>query len=167
MKKVSTKQRMYFHWGIVVLYMVMIFYLSSQDGTKSHEVSAGLLGYLKVLTVFILGDASDFFSGVGKNYECILRKAAHFTEYLILSLIVYKAMRVSRIKMKNSVIWTLILCVVYAISDEVHQYFVPGRAFAVTDIMIDTAGSIFGLTSVTLVNYLRNRWIKQRKRKEM
>ena len=76
-------------------------------------------------------------------------------------------MRVSKIKMKNSVIWTLILCVVYAISDEVHQYFVPDRAFAVTDIMIDTAGSIFGLTSVTLVNYLRNRWIKQRKRKEM
>jgi len=118
LKTVNTKRRLYFYWTAVVLYMAMIYYFSSQDGTKSHEVSSQLLEYLKFLILFIPGSIIDFISGVSKNYEFILRKCAHFTEYLVLSLIVYKAMRASEVRMKKSVILTLIICFLYAVSNE-------------------------------------------------
>ena len=162
LKTVKTKRRLYFYWTAVVLYMAMIYYFSSQDGTKSHEVSSQLLEYLKFLILFIPGSIIDFISGVSKNYEFILRKCAHFTEYLVLSLVVYKAMRASEVRMKKSVILTLIICFLYAVSDEVHQYFVPGRAFAVTDIMIDTAGAILGLMAVVLFNHIKKRRIDEK-----
>jgi len=153
----KSKKMKYFHWTIVVLYMAMIYYFSSQDGAKSHEVSSRLLEYLKFLALYVPEGLLDFFSGVGKNHEYILRKCAHFTEYLILSLIVYKAMRASEISFKKSILLTFIICFVYAVSDEVHQYFVPGRAFAVTDIMIDTAGAILGLMTVVLFNFAKEK----------
>lgn len=38
---------------------------------------------------------------------------------------------------------TVAICFLYAISDEIHQYFVPGRACRVFDVLIDTSGSAF------------------------
>lgn len=38
---------------------------------------------------------------------------------------------------------TVIICFLYALSDEIHQYFVPGRACRVFDVIVDTAGSVF------------------------
>lgn len=154
---ISTKYRIIFHWIIVVLYLAMIYYFSSQDGTKSHKVSAGLLEHIKLLFVFIPEDIFEFFSGVDKNHEYILRKMAHFTEYLILALIVFKALRVSRVKVKRSFVFTSVFCLLYAVSDEVHQFFVPGRAFAVTDILIDTSGAVFGLIIAAFFNYIKKR----------
>ena len=39
---------------------------------------------------------------------------------------------------------SFVFCVLYAISDEVHQYFVPGRAMMATDVLIDSIGAILG-----------------------
>lgn len=38
---------------------------------------------------------------------------------------------------------TVIICFLYALSDEIHQYFVPGRACRVFDVIVDTSGSVF------------------------
>lgn len=153
----STKCRIIFHWIIVAFYLAMIYYFSSQDGTKSHEVSAGLLEYIKFLIMYIPEDILGFFLGVGKSYEYILRKTAHFTEYLILALIFFKAMKVSRVEVKRNFVLTFVFCFLYAVSDEVHQFFVPGRAFAITDILIDTAGAVFGLIIAAFFNYIKKR----------
>jgi len=130
LKKDRQKIRIYISWIVVVLYVAMIFYFSSQDGTKSHRVSADLLQYLKLFVVMLPEGVQKYLSkclsdGYG-NLEFILRKAAHFTEYFILSFIFYRAVVVSGIRMKKSMIVTLIFCFLYAVSDEVHQVFVPG-----------------------------------------
>ena len=73
---------------------------------------------------------------------------------------------------KRTYIYAVILCMLYAVSDEVHQYFVPGRSAGVIDVVIDTVGSILGVwrwgkkfklqTRKTEIQFLRKR--KKRKR---
>ena len=140
---------------IVALYLIMIFYFSSQDGAKSHDVSAGLLQYILMFASFLPVKLLRFFTGVCKSYEFFLRKAAHFTEYLILALLFYKAMVASSVNVKKSFAATFVFCFLYAISDEVHQIFVPGRAFAIRDILIDTLGAALGLGIIAFNKVIR------------
>ena len=48
---------------------------------------------------------------------------------------------------------TIDLAILYAISDEVHQLFVPGRAFAFADILTDSAGILFAVLIYVLLRY--------------
>lgn len=159
MNLIKNKQtrRIFISWTVVVLYLALIFYFSSQDGTESHKVSAGLLQYLKVLALVLPEYVQNYLikyliNGNG-NLEFLLRKVAHFTEYFILSFIFYRAMIVSGSRIKKSIIVTSIFCFLYAVSDEIHQLFVPGRVFAVRDIIIDTSGALLGMAIVGLKNY--------------
>ena len=45
----------------------------------------------------------------------------------------------------NTLIITFLVCIVYALSDEFHQYFVLGRDASVLDIALDSVGAILGL----------------------
>ncbi|NSW90255.1 MAG: VanZ family protein [Firmicutes bacterium] len=154
LKKNKQKIKIYIRWVVVVLYLAMIFYFSSQDGTKSHKVSSELLQYLKFLVVLIPERIQRYLSGTYRNMEFILRKAAHFTEYFILSFVFYRAMVISEVRVKKSMIVTLVFCFLYAVSDEVHQVFVPGRAFAVGDIIIDTLGAALGIIVIFFKNLI-------------
>ena len=44
---------------------------------------------------------------------------------------------------KKVILITVVICFLYALSDEIHQYFVPGRACRILDVLIDTSGSLF------------------------
>ncbi len=44
---------------------------------------------------------------------------------------------------KKIILITVLICFLYAVSDEIHQYFVPGRACRMLDVIIDTSGSAF------------------------
>ena len=71
----------------------------------------------------------------------IIRKLAHFTEYFILGLLVYNMIYSYNKKAYISIV----ICILYAISDEIHQIFVEGRSAEVLDVIIDTAGSSLGI----------------------
>ena len=139
------KTKICLNWIVVVLYLAVIFYFSSQDATKSHVTSSRLLEYLDFLIVLIPEFIKKFASFVFVSAEAVLRKAAHFTEYLILALVFYKAVFASGVKWGKSVLITFVFCLLYAVSDEVHQLFVPGRAFQITDILIDAFGASVGI----------------------
>ncbi len=70
-----------------------------------------------------------------------IRKLAHFTEYLILSLLLYRALRAGPRWEPRTAVLALALAGLYAASDELHQWFVPGRTAAVRDCLIDVAGA--------------------------
>lgn len=144
----SQKIKICISWVLVVLYLAMIFYFSGQDGTSSHKVSFKLLQYIKLLIILMPEWLQDCLAGIYYNTEFLLRKAAHFTEYFILSLLFYRAMSVSGVKARKGMLITLVFCFLYAVSDEVHQIFVPGRVFAVTDILIDTLGAALGVAII-------------------
>lgn len=80
----------------------------------------------------------------------IVRKLAHFTEYFVLGILVANMLRYCDKKVYIGVI----ICAIYAISDEVHQLFVLGRSCQLLDMVIDTIGSSVG---IILFNIFRKR----------
>lgn len=86
----------------------------------------------------------------------IVRKVAHFLEYALLGLLAARAFRGSP-KAAFRTRWFAIcatLIVVYALSDEYHQSFVPSRTASIFDSFIDMAG---GLTAILFVNWRSGR----------
>lgn len=90
--------------------------------------------------------------------DLVVRKVGHFGAYAALAVLVAYALdglegtpqgrgrRARRTRM------TLLIVVAYAVSDEVHQAFVPGRSPAVADVAIDSAGGLAGLALVRLLD---------------
>ena len=93
------------------------------------------------------------------DYTVIVRKLAHFTIYLILGILVLLFIREFKLDFKYTFIIPILICFIYAISDETHQLFVEGRSGELRDIFIDTLGSFIGI-SLTLL------WCKIRRIKE-
>jgi len=92
-----------------------------------------------------------------------VRKAAHVTEYAILGLLVWRALRrPSATKPRpwsRAHAWSaLIFVAVYAISDEIHQAFVPTRQASVWDVLLDTVGGAFGLLFLWIIGRWRKHW---------
>ena len=120
--------------------MLLIFTMSSFDATESANQSN-----------FIVDIIANIFKI--ENIELlsfIIRKLAHFTEYLILGLLV--ANMFTKNNINNLYLISIILCIIYATSDEIHQIFVPGRACQLRDILIDSIGSIIGIYLYKLIN---------------
>jgi hypothetical protein len=77
----------------------------------------------------------------GFEYDYILRKIAHVTEYFILTYFTRRACQGSfNFGSERLFIYPATLSFLYAVSDEIHQSFVPGRTCAVGDVLIDTVG---------------------------
>jgi len=138
-------------WSLVALWMILIFYLSSQVASESDKLS---LGFTQVIVNIINGIFPGLDLGnIISNH--LIRKSAHFFAYLILGLLVVNALDRSGFKGAKKAIFALAICVLYAISDEVHQLFVPGRSGQVKDVLIDSAGAVVGLGFYLFICKLR------------
>ena len=71
----------------------------------------------------------------------LVRKLGHFTEYLVLSVLLYRALRARRRSSLQAAGLAFVIAGAYAVSDEFHQLFVPGRTAAATDCLIDVSGA--------------------------
>ncbi|MCK4648089.1 VanZ family protein [bacterium] len=69
-------------------------------------------------------------------------KFIHLIEYGILGFLFYRALKVSRLA-KQVFVLAIIFSILYALSDEIHQYFVPGREFDLWDLAADSLGVVF------------------------
>lgn len=77
--------------------------------------------------------------------------AYHFYAFLFLQLFLLIAL--TRGKNRESIFLAIDLAILYAISDEIHQIFVPGRYFAILDILTDSAGILFASLIYILLRY--------------
>jgi len=78
----------------------------------------------------------------------VVRKCAHVTEYAILAVLLWRALRsilTLRAKMSISFGAVLLACALFAASDEFHQIFVKSRTPSVRDVFLDVAGALVGL----------------------
>jgi VanZ family protein len=74
--------------------------------------------------------------------HAVIRKTAHLTEYFILSIFLWHAMRnVNHGWKLRWAIWAIVMCAGYASLDEFHQSFVPSRTASPWDALIDTTGA--------------------------
>ncbi len=133
---------------LLLLWIILIFGFSQDSGDVSSVKSDGIANV-------IINIVSDI---TGKNLDIdictfIIRKIAHFTEYMILGLLVINVIKDYKIIDTKVLIISILLCFIYACSDEIHQLFVAGRSGNVLDVIIDTIGSICGI--LLLNNFMK------------
>lgn len=132
-------------WLLVLVWMAIIFFLSSQQAADSNQLSTGI-------TKIIVDLISGVFPGLTPQIEWlnhIVRKNAHFIAYFILGLLQINALYANGLRGKKSFIIALAICFLYAASDEFHQTFVPGRSGELRDVFIDTAGALSAIVIYT------------------
>ncbi len=86
------------------------------------------------------------------RFDHVVRKNAHFLIYLMLAIWVFHALLKSRIYGLKSVFLAMGICILYAISDEIHQAFVPGRGPQLKDVFIDSAGALVGIVVYKVIS---------------
>jgi hypothetical protein len=100
-------------WAVTILIGAAIFYISSLSFAYGPAVVGGSLNSM-------LYHLSAFF---------------FFAFFLAITL--------TKGKNKKMIVLAVVLAVVYGISDELHQFFVPGRCMALSDVFLDTTGIVF------------------------
>jgi len=113
----------------VIVWGALIFYLSTSAFSASNT-SKYIDPFLKWLIPGITIGAID-------TGHMLIRKSAHFTEYAVLFWLLIRGPMAARPYM------ALMLCVAYALSDEGHQIFVPGRTASLFDVALDSSGALF------------------------
>jgi len=130
-------------WILVIIWMSVIFYFSHQPAVASNGLSTGI-------TEKLLHLINDILPNLELNIETVnhvVRKGAHFSVYLLLGIFVVLGFKSTDIKENKVVFLSLLVCVLYATSDEIHQLFVPGRSGEIRDTVIDSAGALVGIIS--------------------
>ncbi len=126
-------------WGLTVGIMLVIFFLSAQSKAASSDLSMNVRGWFSSVLRCL---------GLHRYAESALlhkfvRKCAHAFLYACLGLSTACSMR-SSVRRKPA-LWAILFCFFYAVSDEVHQAFVPGRGPLWTDVVLDTLSSMTGI----------------------
>ena len=156
----SQRRKLIFSWTLVVLWAGVIFFMSAHTGSDFDGAGplATIKRWLISLAAPVFGPETD-----------IVNVAAHFTEYLVFGILLLLALRqtdATRIDRNGSVPaigakgefsvarrrtnpWLLlavavVLASLYAVTDEFHQSFVPGRMCDPADWLTDTLGAMLG-----------------------
>lgn len=102
------------YWGPPLLWAVVIFLFSSMPTLQSTQV------YWQ-----------DF----------AVKKTAHFTEYAIFTVLLYRAFLSEGLPKSKCLLFAFVIAIVYALTDEFHQSFTPGREPRLRDVGFDTIGA--------------------------
>ena len=134
--------------ALLFIWMMVIFLFSSQNGQLSSDVSEGFAARLFSIIYPSFRDMSDLEKLTFLETVMLpIRKLAHFTLYFVLgflSSLLFVTIKKYGIYIKGIISWGF--CVLYAVSDEIHQYFVPDRACAFRDVLIDSSGALLSVT---------------------
>ncbi len=128
-------------WLSVLLWMLFIFNMSSQTAIQSDKLSKGIVAVVVEMIEKITHGLDLDTSG----FNHFIRKFAHFFAYLVLGILVMNALNQSGVRGLRACAFAIGICVLYAVSDEVHQLFVPGRGGQAVDVLIDSAGAAMGI----------------------
>lgn len=132
---------------LAIIWMCIIFSFSAQVKEESSEVSIAF-SYRVVSsagTFFHLKLNDEDLRRISNAIEGSIRKAAHMTEYAVLSILLYLWLERWQLAIFKRSILAAVLAILYAASDEFHQLFVRGRAGSLRDVIIDSAGVILGI----------------------
>ncbi len=114
-------------WGPVIVWGGIIFYFSSLPGSKVPRPPF---------------------------WDLVMQKTAHIFEYAMLYFLVFRAVNNPIVKGKSHWFLPFAFCLLYAMSDEFHQKFTPGRKATLKDVGFDFLGM---LLSFTLLSFWQTR----------
>jgi len=135
--------------------IITIFLLSAQEYEVSSKNSLGVLtAVTDVVNEIFHVEVSE---KQILSLHSLFRKMAHFSIYAVLAIFAYNMFRQLIEKKIQIFIVSFIFCVSIAISDEIHQIFIPGRSAEVRDVLIDALGVCVGLIFVWIGSILIKR----------
>jgi len=146
-----------------LLCMILIFNFSSQSAVQSSETSGSFIHeiLIQIFPEFQEESPKEQKSTV-ETLQFFVRKTAHFSIYALLSLLLLLAFLQLFTFYKAS--FSAFLCsALYAISDEIHQSFIPGRSCELRDVCIDSLGALTALCFVILIYRFICRYRKRHK----
>jgi len=130
--------------GIVLLWMILIYFFSQQTVNESIQLSS--IPTMVLTNILELLFPNSVFEE--EYIHHIVRKLAHFTIYFILGVLVSYLLNVGKRTSKKIVFVAGICCLLFAISDETLQLFIYGRGAQVSDVLIDITGASLGILYV-------------------
>ena len=136
-EKEDNKRGLVIYIAVLIAIMVFIFIQSAFPATVSRQESGVVVKFLEA----VFGLSPD-------NAAFIVRKTGHFLEYLVLGVVLCLTAR--SFERKRSVpLWIpWAVGTAFAVTDEIHQYFVPGRSCELRDVVIDGFGVAVGVLIV-------------------
>ena len=143
MTKGKASRNLLISYGLLIAWALVIFYLSSEGSDASSGRSDVI-----VQTVQSWGVATtdtDFMT-------FLVRKSAHIIAYFIFGGLAYNVIRHYKLPVRRALLASGAIVLAYAMSDEFHQLFVPGRSGEVRDVVIDTAAGVVGVCLAYLIH---------------
>ena len=133
-------------WTAVFLWMALIFSFSAQPSDESSAVSSP---FVRAYLFLFHPEYEDLSPGdrfeLEENASFLVRKTAHFSIYTVLGALLFSAVSRTLPAAKLRIPLAFLTGALYAVSDEFHQSFVPGRSCEIRDMTIDSAGVLLGV----------------------
>lgn len=147
---------------LVIIWMVIIFNFSNMDTNESNTKSKDTIEKVVNTTINTSNKIGitkeevneDKIKEITEKLNKPLRKCMHASIYLVLALLLLNIFNITKKNITHKYLIIIIICFVYACTDEYHQTFVSGRTGQFIDVLIDTSGSIIGLLIYNIINKL-------------
>lgn len=130
---------------LTIATMILIFRFSCENSDDSSDTSGG---FTRIAISIFVRDFDELSAErqqeIWSQTDHIIRKTAHFTIYMMLGF--FASCTLGKRKFFGKATASALgFCFFYAITDEIHQHFTPGRACRFTDVLIDTSGALAGI----------------------
>ncbi|WP_214627191.1 VanZ family protein [Paenibacillus agaridevorans] len=133
--------RKFMYGAAVLVWMAVIIGFSNQQASDSNALSSGLSDAIAT-TIRVMLPGLELDAG---ELNRVVRKLAHGLIYLVLGMLVLGTLTKLGVRGGRGVAITLLVCVLFAVSDELHQLFVSGRSGQASDVIIDSIGASIGI----------------------
>ena len=145
---------------LTLLWCIVIFIFSSMSGNESNEKSKETINNVIDTTLEVTNDSGitdkhpseKKINSVIEKLNRPLRKCMHASVYFVLAILVFLSFKSFKINGWKLYIFPILICFIYACTDEFHQYFVSGRTSEFLDVLIDTGGAVVGIIVAKLVS---------------
>lgn len=135
----------------LILVCAVIFIFSAQKG----DVSSSESGPIADTITGTLFDEMNDSGNVRMIVEIAIRKLAHLSEFAALGF--FSFLHFMIYVRKKPWLFAWIFSILYAVSDEIHQMFIPDRAPRVYDVAIDSIGALIGIAVLYLITFIIKR----------
>ena len=133
----------------VLAWMVTVFMLSHQIAEDSSKTSSNFITV--IIKLFNKDIEQEQLETIMLKVETIVRKLAHFVLYTLGGMLITIMFINFKEYITKTKITSFLLGATYAITDEIHQLFIPGRSGEIRDVLIDSTGILLGVFIIYLL----------------
>lgn len=143
MKNLDTKKQIkIFKILLILIWMIVIFMFSNEKGAKSTSTSRKVT---EAIVQTVSSKSIEENEPIIVSLDKVIRKLAHYTIYTIGGIVIFNYAKTTEKTKKEKILYSIDFGACYAITDEIHQFFVSGRSARIFDVGIDTLGVITGI----------------------